>query len=236
MNLPAVAILAGGLATRLHPMTKTIPKALVEVANKPFIFHQLELLRQNSIRRVVVCAGYLGEMIQEVLGDGSELGIHVDFSFDGDVLLGTAGAIKRALPLLGDEFFILYGDSYLDCDYRSIYRAFSASRQPALMTVYHNVNQWDQSNILFQDGKIVLYDKRQPTPQMEHVDYGLSLARRDVFDNVPLDVPSDLADILHVFSQEGKLAGFEISHRFYEIGSPQGLEETHRYLLSRLTQ
>lgn len=236
MTLPAVVILAGGLATRLHPITKTIPKALVEVADKPFIFHQLDLLRHNGISRVVLCVGYLGEMIQETLGDGSEFGVRIDYSFDGSRLLGTAGAIKRALPLLENEFFILYGDSYLDCDYQAVYRVFAASRQPALMTVCHNTNQWDQSNILFDKGRIILYDKRQPTPQMEHVDYGLSLAQQNIFDGVPLDAPSDLADIFHNLSTQGRLAGFEIHHRFYEIGSPQGLEETHRYLLSKLNQ
>ena len=127
MSLPAVAILAGGLATRLRPITQTIPKALVEAAGRPFIFHQLELLRQNGIQRVVLCVGYLGEMIQDALGDGSELGIRIDYSFDGPRLLGTAGAIKQALSLLGDEFFILYGDSYLDCDYRAVYHEFSSA-------------------------------------------------------------------------------------------------------------
>lgn len=230
---PAVAILAGGLATRLRPITETIPKALVEVADQPFIIHQLELLRRNGLTRIVLCVGYLGEQIEQVLGDGSSYGVQVSYSFDGAKLLGTAGALKKALPLLTDSFFILYGDSYLDIDYQAIYRAFLAADQPGLMTVFRNADQWDRSNVIFADGRIMRYDKRNRVPEMQHIDYGLGILKREVLEPVSDDQPTDLADIYHELAEQGKLSGYEVFTRFYEIGSHDGLEETRRYLASK---
>ncbi len=173
LNLP-VAILAGGLATRLRPITEKIPKSLVPVAGLPFLAHQLELLRARGIRRAVLCVGYLGEMIQRKFGDGHSLGLQLDYSFDGPKLLGTGGALKRALPLLGREFFVLYGDSYLPADYAPIAEFFRRSGKLGLMTVYRNEGQYDTSNVVFRDGEIVVYDKKHRLPEMRHIDYGLS--------------------------------------------------------------
>ena len=117
MTLP-VAILAGGLATRLRPITEKIPKSLVDVAGEPFIVRQLDYLFRQRVRDVVLCIGYLGEMIEAVVGDGSRFGLRVSYSIDGPILLGTGGALRRAAPLLGEAFFVLYGDSYLPVDYR----------------------------------------------------------------------------------------------------------------------
>ncbi len=154
MSLPA-AILAGGLATRLGPLTEGLPKSLVEVAGQPFIVHQLRLLHRNGITQIVLCVGHLGEQIQAAVGDGRRWGVHLEYSFDGPQLMGTGGAIRQALPLLGDRFFVLYGDSYLDCDYQAARRAFAASGKLALMTVFRNENRWDPSNVVFQDGQIL---------------------------------------------------------------------------------
>jgi N-acetyl-alpha-D-muramate 1-phosphate uridylyltransferase len=228
--LPSLAMLAGGLATRLHPITETIPKSLVEVAGKPFIVHQLEVLRRSGIDHVVLCVGYLGEMIQHVIGDGSAYNLRVEYSFDGPRLLGTAGALKRALPLLSDPFFVLYGDTYLECDYGAIAHAFVASELPALMTVFRNNNQWDRSNVIFGDNRVVAYDKRMQTPAMQHIDYGLGIFAHRVFDRVKSDAPADLADVYQDLTQHGKLAGFEVFRRFYEIGSHEGLAATRLYL------
>jgi MurNAc alpha-1-phosphate uridylyltransferase len=228
-----VAILAGGLATRLQPLTQTIPKALVDVHGKPFIAHQLRLLRANGVERVIVCAGYLGEMIQEYLGDGERFGLRVDFAFDGPRLLGTAGAIKQALPALGQRFFVLYGDSYLPCDYHAVQTAFERSGRQALMTVFHNKGRWDTSNVEFGDGRIVSYDKRHQTPQMRHIDYGLGVFNQSAFAIVPDDQPYDLETLYQVLLKRGKLAACEVSQRFYEVGSFAGLEETRHYLVAQ---
>ncbi len=225
-----VAILAGGLATRLRPLTSTIPKALVEVAGKPFIRHQLAYLKGQGISEVVMCTGYLGEMIEAEVGHGSEFGLKVSYSPDGEKLLGTGGALKRALPMLGEAFFVLYGDSFLPIDFAAVKNDFIASGKPALMTVLKNDNRWDKSNVVYRDGKLIEYNKQQTRPEMEHIDYGLSIVRREVFDNTPDQEPFDLAGLYHQLSVTGQLAGHEVYQRFYEMGSFEGLKETEAYL------
>lgn len=228
MSLP-VAVLAGGLATRLRPITEKIPKALVDVAGQPFVVRQLDYLRQQGISRVVLCLSYLGEQVEAVVGDGSAFGLDVRYSWDGPRLLGTGGALRQALPLLGEQFFVFYGDSYLPIDFRAVERDFLASGKPALMTVLKNGDRWDKSNVLFRDGCIVEYNKRAPRPEMTHIDYGLGVMSASVLENALANEPFDLADIYHDLSVRGVLAGHEVFERFYEIGSHKGLDETIEY-------
>ena len=235
MSLPVV-ILCGGLATRLRPLTEKIPKALVEVAGRPFLEHQLELLKRNAIAEVVLCVGYLGEMIEQRYGDGKTLGVRVRYSFDGPKLLGTGGAIKKASKLLPDAFFVLYGDSYLTVEYQAVAAAFHEAGKPALMTVYANADAWDKSNVWFDNGRIRLYSKREKRPEMRCIDYGLMICTKQIFDDFPNDVPFDLADTLENLSRKGELAGYEVNQRFYEIGSPAGLAELDQLLSGRSKQ
>ena len=228
-----VAILAGGLAARLRPITETIPKALVEVAGRPFAEHQVEWLRAQGIERIVFLVGYRGEMVSEALGVGARWGLSIEYVFDGPTLLGTGGALRRARDVLGDAFFVMYGDSYLDCDLRAIERAFRASGQPALMTVFGNANRWEASNVLFENGRIVRYDKRHRTPDMQHIDYGLGIVSAMALEPYPPGEPFDLATVYQDLANQGRLAAYEVTSRFYEIGSPDGLEETREYLASR---
>jgi NDP-sugar pyrophosphorylase family protein len=224
-----VAILAGGLATRLRPITEKIPKSLVPVAGKPFLAHQLKLLHARGIRRAVLCIGYLGEMIQRDFG-GEAFGVKLDYSFDGPKLLGTGGAIKRALPLLGEEFFVLYGDSYLPIEYAPVAEFFQHSGKLGLMTVYRNEGKYDTSNVVFTDGEIKIYDKKQKLPEMRHIDYGLSLFKTSVFDSYSADQIFDLAEVMGKLVREKQLAGYEVRERFYEMGSPAGLAELEAIL------
>ena len=235
MSLP-VAILAGGLATRLRPVTEQIPKALVEVAGLPFAVHQVTWLRDQGIDRIIFCVGYRGEMIREALGDGGRWNVSIDYVFDGDRLLGTGGALKRARQVLGEAFFVMYGDSFLDCDLPAIEGAFHASGCAGLMTVFRNANRWDRSNVLFVEGRLLRYDKRHPTPDMRHIDYGLGVLAARVLDPFPPDEPFDLATVYEQLLSDGELVGFEVSKRFYEIGSPEGLEETRALLAGRRPQ
>jgi len=228
-----VAILAGGLATRLRPITEKIPKSLIPVAGKPFLAHQLELLRSRGIRRAVLCVGHLGEMIQSAFGDGSAFGLRLDYAFDGPKLLGTGGALKRALPLLGMEFFVLYGDSYLPIEYRPIAEFFRRSGKLGCMTVYRNEGRYDTSNVVFHDGNVVVYDKKKRLPEMQHIDYGLSLFQATVFNAYPADKPFDLAEVMGKLVREKQLAGYEVRERFYEMGSPAGLAELESLLQSK---
>jgi MurNAc alpha-1-phosphate uridylyltransferase len=230
-----MAILAGGLAARLRPITETIPKALVEVAGRPFAEHQVEWLRVQGSERIVFLVGYRGEMVSEALGVGARWGLSIEYVFDGPTLLGTGGALRRARDVLGDAFFVMYGDSYLDCDLRAIERAFRASGDPALMTVFGNANRWEASNVLFENGRIVRYDKQHRTPDMQHIDYGLGIVSAMALEPYPPGEPFDLATVYQDIANQGHLAAYEVTSRFYEIGSPDGLEETREYLASRRT-
>jgi len=229
-----VAILAGGLATRLRPTTEKIPKSLLIVAGRPFIFHQLELLREQGVERVVLCVGYLGQQLRAAVGDGCKFGISVDYSFDGERLLGTGGALKRALPLLAGDFFVMYGDSYLPCNFADVMAAYKVSRRPALMTVLRNENRWDKSNVLFRDGTLLEYNKQAPSREMEYIDYGLGVVSACVFDDYADNESFDLAEVYQHLSRCGLLEGHEVHERFYEIGSRQGIQETGFFLLKRM--
>ena len=229
-ELMPVVILAGGLATRMLPLTERIPKALFEIEGHPFLWHQLQLLKRQGVRRVVLLVGHLGEDIQKTFGDGSSLGIAIEYSYDGPALLGTAGAIRQALPLLTDSFFVLYGDSYLPCDYRSVAEAFRQAGLPGLMTVYRNDGQYDSSNLEYDGNRILRYDKRHRTPAMRYIDYGLGAFEPKVFAGLPAGTPCDLASVYANLLAAGSLASFEVHERFYEIGSPQGLRDTTEFL------
>lgn len=230
-----VAILAGGLATRLHPITQKVPKALVEVAGRPFIDWQLRQLKDQGVEQVCICAGFLGEQVQAFAGHGERWGLSVSYSFDGPVLLGTGGALCRASALLGDAFFVLYGDSYLPVNFAAVQADFQRQSLPALMTVLKNNGQWDRSNVEFTDGRLVEYNKRNPHPGMAYIDYGLGVLRADVLHTRPAGEAFDLADLYHELSVRGQLAGHEVFERFYEIGSHQGLSETADYLRKEST-
>lgn len=233
MNRLPVAILAGGLASRLGPLTTEIPKCLLDVAGRPFIHTQLRQLHSQGVRLVVLCLGHLGEQVVKVVGDGSAFGLEVVYSFDGPELRGTAGAVKRALPLLGRAFFILYGDSYLECNYAAVQNAFEAAGKLVLMTVFRNEGQWDTSNVEYRDGRIVAYDKTTSTAGMQYIDYGLGVWNRRALEGVPDTGFCDLATVCQEMLKQRELAGFEVTERFYEIGSFTGLTETRKHLAGR---
>ena len=225
MSLYPVIILAGGIATRLHPLTQKLPKALVNVGGQPFIAHQLRLLYSSGIRHVIISAWYRGGMIREFVGNGDRFGMKVEYVFDGDVPLGTGGAIRHALNLLHGPFFVLYGDSYLPCEYGAINSFFAAADKPGLMTVYRNQNEWDSSNVEMAEGRILSYDKEKRTPRMEYIDYGLGVFRPEAFAFLPEGQSADLAQIYRKLVTDHNLLAYEVKQRFYEIGSKEGLRE-----------
>jgi NDP-sugar pyrophosphorylase family protein len=226
-GLSPVCILAGGVGSRLGEAVSTTPKPLLEVAGEPFLLHQLRLLARHGATRVVLCVGYLGELIERRVGT-ARFGIEVSYSHDGPELLGTAGGVRGALPLLGDVFHILYGDTYLRIDYRAVEDAFRQSGAPALMTVLRNRGQWDVSNASFEGGWVVRYNKAQPSADMEWIDYGLAVLTPAALDAAP--DATDLADVYRELAGAGQLAGFEARDRFYEIGTPSALAEAEAFL------
>ncbi|MCW2993268.1 MAG: nucleotidyl transferase [Conexibacter sp.] len=230
MSLAPVCILAGGLGTRLGATVADTPKPLLPVAGEPFLLHQLRLLARAGATRAVLCVGYLGERIEAALG-AERLGIALSYAYDPPTLAGTAGAIRAALPLLGERFLVLYGDTYLRIDYAAVDAAHRASGQPALMTVLRNEDRWDVSNAVYAGGQVKAYDKHRPTADMRWIDYGLGVLTTEALDAAPAD--PDLAGVYHALARRGALAGYEATERFHEIGTPEALAETEAFLCRR---
>jgi len=262
-------ILAGGLATRMRPLTETIPKALIPVGGIPFIDHQLAWLASHGVTDVVLSIGYRGEMLRDHVGDGARFGLAVRVVDEGTQLRGTAGALRLALDrgALEPAFLMTYGDSFLPIDFADVWRRFQESGAPALMTVFHNAGRWETSNVIYRDGRIVLYDKHRatrPATEFDYVDYGLLAMKRELIaelvppprddiemgtlggfpnppatgsDGGPVSAQrverADLAPLLHELSRRGDLAGVEITQRFFEIGSPAGLQDLERWMRDR---
>jgi NDP-sugar pyrophosphorylase family protein len=229
-------ILAGGLATRMRPLTEQIPKALIPVEGRPFIDHQLGWLAAHGVTDVVLSIGYRGEALRAHVGDGRAYGLPVRFVDEGSNLRGTAGALRLAAEegALDERFLVTYGDSFLPVDFGAVFAAFGAAGAPALMTVFRNGGRWDESNVVFDGRRVILYDKQRrgrPIEDFTYIDYGLlALERSLVLDEIPAVEKADLADLLNALSVRGELAGFEAGERFYEIGSPAGLEDFAAWL------
>ena len=227
MTLP-VAILAGGLGTRLGKKVLNTAKVLIDVAGEPFISRQLNYLSDQGIKEVVICVGYLGDQIKDYIGNGSRYNLKIIFSDDGDQLLGTGGSVKKASQILDENFFILYGDSFLPIDFSQVEQAYFQEKKPALMTVLKNQGHWDKSNAYFKN-KCVKYNKKNPQKKMNYIDYGLNVVNNSIFYNFSSNKAFDLADVFEDLSNRDLLAGFEIYDRFYEIGSVNGLNDTVQF-------
>ena len=222
-----VVILAGGQAKRMRPLTQTVPKVLLPVANKPFIDWQLKTLRRNGVKHVILCLGYLGEQVERHINK-YDYGMNITLSYDGEILLGTGGAIKKAIGATEKAFFILYGDSYLEINYADVERTWRDAGKLGLMTIYRNDNRWDSSNVVFEGGQIVRYSKTDRSDTMCHIDYGLGILSATTFVN--FDGSFDLADVYTGLVNRGELAGYEVKNRFFEIGSLNGLKELEEKL------
>ena len=233
MTLPLI-LLAGGHATRMWPETEKIPKSMLPVAGRPFIAHQLELIVKNGISEIVICLGYLGGMIEEYLAEKPPFGLSVRFSYDGDLPLGTGGATFKAASHIESPFFVMYGDSYLTVDYNEVACAFAKSGKPGLMTVYKNKNRWDNSNVVFADGLIRAYSKKNRTCDMDYIDYGLGILQNGAFKDNMKGAAFDLADVYEELALNGHLAGYEAEERFYEVGSREGLRELDEKLSKKI--
>jgi NDP-sugar pyrophosphorylase family protein len=219
------------LGSRLGERVADTPKPLLEVAGEPFLMHQLRLLSSHGAGEVVLCVGYRGEQIQSRIGE-QRFGMLIRYSFDAPGLDGTLGAIRRALPLLGERFLVLYGDTYLRIDYGAVARRWAESGLPAVMTVLRNEGRWDTSNVVYRDGMVLRYDKRSPTPEMRWIDYGLGGLTAHSLERVSAS-EGELAVLYERLAEGGELLGFEASERFYEIGTTRALMETDAFLAER---
>tara|TARA_B100001057_G_C22825176_1_gene941104 strand:+ start:160 stop:870 length:711 start_codon:yes stop_codon:yes gene_type:complete len=229
----SVVILAGGLATRLRPITEKIPKSLILINETPFVIHQLSLLYKKGINNVHFCLGYLGNEIEKIVQKSSFSNkMKITYSYDGKILLGTGGAIKNAFSYISEDFLIIYGDSYLDIDYKSVLNFFQkkSNTKNGLMTIYKNENKFDKSNIVFKQNKIINYSKKEITSDMNYIDFGLGILRKNHFDLYEKNQTFDLSNVYQDLVKQNELLGFESKNRFYEIGSMDGIKDLSEYL------
>ena len=228
-----VAILAGGLATRLKQIVQNKPKSMVEILGRPFLEYQLEFLKRNGIRDVVLCIGYLGKQIMNHFGDGEKFGMNLKYSNEGKNLLGTAGALKKAEHLLDDPFFTMYGDSYLSLDFAEVMSCFLSQDKPALMTVYKNYDRYGRSNAVVKGNRVIHFSNKEKTEGMVYAEYGINIFRKKVLEMIPAERRFSLDELFGGLIKQDELLAFEVKERFYEIGSPERLRECEERIKSQ---
>lgn len=219
-------ILAGGLGTRILPLTKELPKCLININNQAFLYYQLKWLKKHNITNIVICIGHLGQMIIDYAGNGDKFDLHIDYVDEGEELLGTAGALRLAYDQnkLEDKFLVLYGDSFLPIDFTDVYK--SLSKYPALMTIYKNQNKFDKSNVTKINDVIISYDKNSQDSTYNYIDYGLSVINKQAISGyIKPKCVQKLDMFFNQLSKQNLLKGYEVNKRFYEIGSFDGLND-----------
>lgn len=224
-----VAILAGGLATRLGGLAKNWPKSMLQIQGKPFLEYQLEFLKRGEIEDIVLCVGHMGEQIEQYFGDGRKYGVKIRYSRE-DKPLGTAGALKRAEKLLDDPFFTMFGDSFINLDFGRVMAHFNSQNKLALMTVYKNHDRYGRSNTEIEGNLLKKFSKKEKTADMVYIEYGVDLFRKEALDMIPENESYSLDDLFPRLIGREELLAFEVNDRFYEIGSLQGLREFERFI------
>jgi NDP-sugar pyrophosphorylase family protein len=229
------AILAGGLGTRLRPLTETIPKVMVPVEGQPFLLHLLDMLKKQGIRDIVLCIGHLGQKVKDYFGDGQRLGLHIGYSEERDRLLGTGGALKQARGLLDEHFLVVNGDTYLPLDYSELERAFTCRPRKVLMAVYDNQEDTGVPNniALDDDGLVLRYNRKEASPGLKHVEAGVLIMESEVLDLIEAKRPVSLEEGLYpALIEQGELAAYVVEQRFYDIGTPEQRAVFAEYLRS----
>jgi NDP-sugar pyrophosphorylase family protein len=226
-------ILCGGLGTRLSHLTKYTPKSMIQIEGKPFLEYQIETLKKQSIKDIVLCVGHLSEKIEEYFGNGEKFDVNIKYSYDKEKLLGPIGALKNVEPLLKDTFFIMYGDSYISLDFHKVHNYFMQHDKPALMVVYKNQDKYDRSNLIIQDNMVIGYGEKERTRDMIYIDYGTSVLRKKVLDNIPKDTPYSNEQFFSELVKKRELMAFEVEERFYHIGDLEALEEFRNHIRTK---
>lgn len=237
MKNTQVVVLMGGLGTRLG--LKDRPKAMADVNGKPFFDYQLQLLMRWGFCRFLFLVGFRADCIEKYYGDGTTWGIDIKYSYDGAIPQGTGGALRNAAGFLDEQFLLVYGDSFMDIDYQEVvyrYQIVHRNGAAGVMTLLCNDDRFDKSNVVYRNGKLLLYDKENRLPEMHYIDYGVSMFSKDILKTVPLEKKFDLAEFVAVLSKEGKLAGQVVNKRFYEIGTPASYEDFCEYVKRRFGQ
>jgi MurNAc alpha-1-phosphate uridylyltransferase len=223
-----VIILAGGIGSRLGKLTHKIPKSLVKINKKPFIYYQLKLLSNQGVKKVIICIGHFGDQIKKYVGDGKRFNLRVIYSCEKN-LLGTGGAVKNALSFIKGSFFVIYGDTYLPINFINIQNEYIKLKSSALITIYKNNNNFDRSNV-FLKGNNIIYNKKNYSKKMKYIEYGLSILSKSIFKYFSNKKKIDLANLYYLLSKKKLLDFYIVKKRFYEIGSIQGLTDSKKYL------
>jgi NDP-sugar pyrophosphorylase family protein len=229
-----VVIIAGGLATRLGEVTRTVPKSMVQIAGRPFLAYQLEPLKRQGITEVILCVGHLGEQIESYFGDGRQYGLSISYSYEKGKLFGTGGALKNAESLLHDEFFTIYGDSYLTLDFSAIMSYFKKFDRLALMTIFKNYGRYDKSNIAIEGNLIRQYGSKSANEELIYIDYGASLFKKQALDIIPPGTVHAMGDMFQALIERKQLLAYEVDQRFYQIGSREGLKEFEEFIEGKM--
>jgi len=224
-----IVVLCGGKATRLYPLTKKIPKSMIKISGKIFLEHQIDLLKKNGLSDIVLCVGYKAEQIKKYFGDGKNFGVEIKYSSDKKKLLGTGGALKKAENLLEDSFLVMYGDSYLPFNFQKAIKFFKKSNKLGLMTVFKNLNKYEPSNVEVEKNLVKSYSKKRKTKKMKYIDYGVIIFKKEALKFIPKNKVYNLSKLLQTLIKKKQLLTYPAEKRFYQIGSPEGLEEFKKY-------
>lgn len=232
-------ILAGGLGTRIRHIHPDVPKALIPIADKPFIFYQLQLLHDQKINEIVIASGYKSDLIEDAVIKYKPIGVSTTCVPDGATLLGTGGAIRRLadLGLLQETFLVMYGDSYLPTDIQAVLQTFDVDKYEALLTIHPNQSRLETNNARINPDNSAYYQKGLTDPEafgLTMLDYGLIVLARDSIENrIARNEKTDLAEYLNLISEEGRLQGYLVEDDFFEIGSPQGLQKFQEFVIEK---
>jgi N-acetyl-alpha-D-muramate 1-phosphate uridylyltransferase len=226
-----IVVLAGGLATRMRPETEQIPKSLLMVNGRPFVDWQLDRFAASGARSVVMCVGHLGEEIETHVRRALDRGLMVAYSYDGEQLIGTGGALRRALARLEPELTVTYGDSYLPFDYAAPLADLRAHPEAdATMSVYRNRGAFGASNVALDGDWVARYEKGGQGAELDCIDYGAIALRRSVLEDIADGAVWDLSALWNKLARKRKLRAFVAPERFYEIGSPEGRRDLEQHL------
>jgi len=225
-----IVILCGGLATRLGNLAKNTPKSMMEINSKPFLEHQIEKLKKQGLKDIVLCVGHLSRQIEEYFGNGKKFGVKIKYSYDGEKQLGPIGAVKNAESLLDDDFFIMYGDSYLSVDFQKAYSDFKKTNKSALMVVYKNQDKYDKSNLIVDNNMVIGYGAEDKTKEMIFIDYGTSVLSKKTLESVPENTMYSTGEFFSELIKKNQLCAYEAKKRFYHIGNLEALEELEKYI------
>ena len=229
-----VVVFMGGLGTRLGVAYRDAPKSMVDVHGKPFFHYPLQVLKRQGFRRFVFCVGFKADPIQKYFEDGKKYQIQIRYVHDGEQPVGTGGALKRALPLLDENVMAIYGDSYIDFEYTKLIDQYDHLKRSddiaAVMSVMKNKGRWGKSNASLKANGRLRYDKGHPSADMEYIDFGATVLNKQAVANRLQDGYCDLADTYKELGDQDRLGGFEVKERFYDIGTPESLQEFRNFI------